>query len=80
MTTRFFRILIHYLLTRSLLIPVVAILWLGADFTLAAETIKFALIEPLSGPFANVGNNNLRSFSAEFDRCLLYTSPSPRDS
>ena len=24
---------------------------------LAAETIKFALIEPLSGPFANIGNN-----------------------
>jgi branched-chain amino acid transport system substrate-binding protein len=35
---------------------------------LAAETIKFALIEPLSGPFANVGNNVLRSFQAEFDR------------
>ncbi len=35
---------------------------------LAAETIKFALIEPLSGPFANVGNNGLRSFQAEFDR------------
>jgi len=68
MTTRFLRILIHCFLIRSVLIPVVAILSLGADFTLAAETIKFALIEPLSGPFANVGNNNLRSFSAEFDR------------
>ena len=68
MTTRFLRILINCFLIRSLLIPVVAILWLGADFTLAAETIKFALIEPLSGPFANIGNNSLRSFSAEFDR------------
>jgi len=35
---------------------------------LAAETIKFALIEPLSGPFANIGNNGMRSFIAEFDR------------
>src|SRR6185369_17963074 len=34
----------------------------------AAETIKFALIEPLSGPFANIGNNGMRSFIAEFDR------------
>ena len=34
----------------------------------AAETIKFAVIEPLSGPFANIGNNGMRSFVAEFDR------------
>jgi branched-chain amino acid transport system substrate-binding protein len=34
----------------------------------AAETIKFALIEPLSGPFANIGNGSLHSFLAEFDR------------
>jgi branched-chain amino acid transport system substrate-binding protein len=34
----------------------------------AAETIKFAVIEPLSGPFANIGNNGTRSFQAEFDR------------
>jgi len=35
---------------------------------LAAESIKFALIDPLSGPFANVGNNSLRSFTSEFER------------
>ena len=35
---------------------------------LAAETIKFALIEPLSGPFANIGNNSMHSFMAEFER------------
>jgi hypothetical protein len=34
----------------------------------AAETIKFAVIEPLSGPFANIGNNGMRSF-------VLYSTP-----
>ena len=29
---------------------------------LAAEAIKFALIEPLSGPFANIGTGSLHGF------------------
>jgi branched-chain amino acid transport system substrate-binding protein len=54
----FLRILVRCLLLFSL-VP---------GHVLAAETIKFALIEPLSGPFANIGNNGMRSFQAEFDR------------
>lgn len=34
----------------------------------AAEPIKVALIDPLSGPFANVGITGLRGFQAEFER------------
>ena len=63
MTTRFLRILLH-----RFLIPSVVVLCLGSGSALAAETIKFALIEPLSGPFANIGNNGMRSFAAEVDR------------
>ena len=86
-----------------------------------AETVKIAFIDPLSGPFAPVGQNQLKSFQLIADMatkgkwagenkievngfdnkgspqesltqlkavidqgyryiCLLYTSPSPRDS
>jgi len=51
-------------ITLSCLVCVV----LSINPAFAAETIKFALIEPLSGPFANIGNNGLRGFVAEFDR------------
>lgn len=34
----------------------------------AADPIRFALIEPLSGPFANIGNLALHQFQAGFDR------------
>jgi branched-chain amino acid transport system substrate-binding protein len=39
----------------------------GVVFAQAGETVKIAFMEPLSGPFANVGQNVLRSyqFSAE---------------
>jgi branched-chain amino acid transport system substrate-binding protein len=39
----------------------------GVAFAQAGETVKIAFMEPLSGPFANVGQNVLRSyqFSAE---------------
>jgi len=35
---------------------------LGAPFAAHAETVKIAFIDPLSGPFAPVGQNQLRSF------------------
>ena len=34
----------------------------------AADPIRFALIEPLSGPFANIGNSGLHGFQASFER------------
>jgi branched-chain amino acid transport system substrate-binding protein len=50
-------------------LPVAAALALssGAAFAQAGETVRIAFMEPLSGPFANVGQNVLRSyqFSAE---------------
>ena len=58
MITSFLRIFIRCVLLVSL-VP-------GQVF--AAETIKFALIEPLSGPFANIGTGSLHGFQAEFDR------------
>ena len=51
-----------------ILIRCVLLVSLVPAHVFAAETIKFALIEPLSGPFANIGNNSLHSFLAEFDR------------
>ena len=37
----------------------------------AADPIRFALIEPLSGTFANIGNMVLHGFQADFDRINL---------
>ncbi|MFN0315666.1 MAG: branched-chain amino acid ABC transporter substrate-binding protein [Burkholderiales bacterium] len=34
----------------------------------AAGPIRFALIEPLSGPFANIGNSGMHGFQASFER------------
>jgi len=34
----------------------------GAAFGQAGQTVKIAFIDPLSGPFANVGQNQLKSF------------------
>lgn len=34
----------------------------------AAEPVRIAMIDPLSGPFANVGNTALRALQFEFDR------------
>lgn len=39
-----------------------ALLLCGAAGSAAAETVRIAFIDPLSGPFAPVGNNVLRSF------------------
>jgi branched-chain amino acid transport system substrate-binding protein len=54
-------------LLRILLCSVVLVSLVGGP-AFAAETIRFAIIEPLSGPFANIGNNGAHSFMAEFDR------------
>ena len=39
----------------------------GAAFAQKGETVKIAFMDPLSGPFANVGQNQLKSwqFAAE---------------
>ena len=34
----------------------------GAALAQAGQTVKIAYIDPLSGPFANVGQNQLKSF------------------
>ena len=50
-----------------LTLPAVALLACGAVFAQAGQTVKIAFIDPLSGPFANIGTNQLKSwqFSAE---------------
>jgi branched-chain amino acid transport system substrate-binding protein len=39
-----------------------------SQYSIAAEPVRFALIEPLSGPFANIGTGALHSLQADFDR------------
>jgi branched-chain amino acid transport system substrate-binding protein len=46
----------------------IAMAFLSASTVWTAEPIKIALIDPLSGPFANVGSTLLHAFQAEFDR------------
>ena len=46
----------------------VAMALLSATAAWTAEPIKVAQIDPLSGPFANVGSTLLHAFQAEFDR------------
>ena len=45
-------------------LPVAASLALvsGVVFAQAGQTVKIGFIDPLSGPFANVGQNQLKSF------------------
>jgi branched-chain amino acid transport system substrate-binding protein len=40
----------------------------GASFAQKGETVKIAFIDPLSGPFANVGQNQLKSWQFVTDR------------
>jgi branched-chain amino acid transport system substrate-binding protein len=40
----------------------------GATFAQKGETVKIAFIDPLSGPFANVGQNQLKSWQFVADR------------
>ncbi len=42
-------------------VPLAAALAVSA-FAAQAETVKIAFMDPLSGPFANVGQNQLKSF------------------
>ena len=52
----------------NMLSGVVAAILLPISFVWAAEPIKIAIIDPLSGPFANVGTTTLHAFQFEFDR------------
>ena len=40
----------------------------GVTFAQKGETVKIAFIDPLSGPFANVGQNQLKSWQFVADR------------
>ncbi|MDO8459289.1 MAG: branched-chain amino acid ABC transporter substrate-binding protein, partial [Burkholderiaceae bacterium] len=53
--------------TVKLVVASVAMFCAGAVFAQKGETVKIAFIDPLSGPFANVGQNQLKSwqFAAE---------------
>jgi branched-chain amino acid transport system substrate-binding protein len=42
--------------------------WAGAAFAQKDETVKIAFIDPLSGPFANVGQNQLKSWQFVAER------------
>jgi branched-chain amino acid transport system substrate-binding protein len=39
-----------------------ALLWAGAAFAQAGQTVKIGFVDALSGPFANIGQNQLKSF------------------
>ncbi len=45
-----------------------AILCIGGAFAQSGETVKIAFIDPLSGPFANVGQNQLKSWQFVAER------------
>ena len=47
---------------------VIVLIALVSRAAFAADPIRFALIEPLSGPFANIGNLALHALQADFDR------------
>lgn len=53
--------------TVKLVVASAAMVCAGAVFAQKGETVKIAFIDPLSGPFANVGQNQLKSwqFAAE---------------
>ncbi len=42
--------------------------WAGLTFAQKGETVKIAFIDPLSGPFANVGQNQLKSWQFVAER------------
>jgi branched-chain amino acid transport system substrate-binding protein len=49
-----------------LTLPVVGLVLSAAAF--AADSIKIGLIDPLSGPFANIGQSNLKHYQAAVER------------
>jgi branched-chain amino acid transport system substrate-binding protein len=54
--------------TVRILAATAAIACAGASFAQKGETVKIAFIDPLSGSFANVGQNQLRSWQFVADR------------
>jgi len=53
--------------TRTALATAVLALSCGAAFAQAGQTVKIAFIDPLSGPFANVGQNQLKGWQFTAD-------------
>ncbi|MEO8303758.1 MAG: branched-chain amino acid ABC transporter substrate-binding protein [Betaproteobacteria bacterium] len=50
------------------LLRVLVLASIVVSVAIAAEPIRIALIEPFSGPFANIGTESLHAFQSEFDR------------
>lgn len=55
-------------LVRNVVAATVAALCVGAALAQAGSTVKIAFIDPLSGPFANVGQNQLKSWQFVAER------------
>ncbi len=53
---------------RSLTVGMALVLQAGLTFGQAGETVKIAFIDPQSGPFANIGQNILRTFQLAAER------------
>ena len=56
-------------LTKHVLATVCGVMVLtGAAWAQKGETVKIAWIDPLSGPFANIGQNSLKTFQFMADK------------
>ena len=55
-------------LVRNVVAATVAALYVGGALAQAGSTVKIAFIDPLSGPFANVGQNQLKSWQFVAER------------
>lgn len=53
---------------RLALVAAAAVAMAGSAFAQKGETVKIGFIDPLSGPFANVGQNQLRSWQFTADK------------
>ena len=53
-----------------------AVLCAGGAYAQAGQTVKIAFIDPLSGPFANVGQNQLKSWQFAAERLSGAKNPS----
>ena len=53
-----------------------AVLCAGGAYAQAGQTVKIAFIDPLSGPFANVGQNQLKAWQFAAERLSGAKNPS----
>ena len=53
-----------------------AVLFAGGAYAQAGQTVKIAFIDPLSGPFANVGQNQLKAWQFAAERLSGAKNPS----